>query len=69
MAKGFIPLEKMSKKERKARYAERRGSWEGVKPYTRTIESSDGFSKAKRSREKAKLKGMQDGVPFFCGKR
>lgn len=32
-----VPLEKRSKKERKAYYAKQRGSWNGVNPVTKVI--------------------------------
>ena len=33
----FVPVEKMSKRMRKAYYAEKRGDWNGVNPVTKVI--------------------------------
>lgn len=38
MAK-MIPLSKQSKKERRKYYASKRGSWNGVSPVTRVVQS------------------------------
>ena len=35
----IIPINKQSKKARRAYYAKQRGSWNGVKPVTRVVES------------------------------
>lgn len=42
----FIPYEKLSKRERKARDAERRGSW-GISPVTRRPEKPGAYNRAK----------------------
>ncbi len=44
--KHFIPYEKLSKRERKARDAERRGSW-GISPVTRRPEKPGAYNRAK----------------------
>ena len=44
--KRFIPYEKLSKRERKARDAERRGSW-GISPVTRRPEKPGAYNRAK----------------------
>ena len=35
----FVPLNKQSKKQQKAYYARSRGSWNGVRPCTRAMDS------------------------------
>ena len=35
----MIPLEKQSKREQRKFHADKRGSWNGIKPTTRTVES------------------------------
>ena len=35
----MTPLYKQSKREQKKFYAEKRGSWNGIKPTTRSVES------------------------------
>lgn len=51
--KQFIPYEKLSKRARKARDAERRGSW-GMSPVTRRPEKPGAYNRAKtRSRDQA----------------
>lgn len=35
----MIPLSKQSKKERRKYYASKRGSWNGVSPVTRVVQS------------------------------
>lgn len=37
--KQMIPLEKQSKREQRKFHADKRGSWNGIKPTTRTVES------------------------------
>lgn len=37
--KKMVPLSKQSKKERRKYYASKRGSWNGVSPVTRVVQS------------------------------
>lgn len=37
--KRMVPLSKQSKKERRKYYASKRGSWNGVSPVTRVVQS------------------------------
>lgn len=48
--KKFVPLEKRSKKEQKAYYANQRGSWNGVKPVTRSIPSKKLYNRKRTDR-------------------
>lgn len=48
----IIPIDKMSKKARRAFYAGQRGSWNGVKPVTRVVASKKVYD---RKREKHRL--------------
>lgn len=48
--KKFVPLEKRSKKEQKAYYASQRGSWNGVKPVTRSIPSKKLYNRKRTDR-------------------
>lgn len=50
----FVPYSKMSKKERRAMDAKRRGSWLGVKPYTRTEDSGRAYNRKRTNRETRK---------------
>lgn len=43
--KKLIPLKKQSKAAQKAHAAAQRGSWEGVKPITRMVESHKRYSR------------------------
>lgn len=43
----FIPYEKLSKKEQRARNALRRGSWGGINPVTRKPANSRAYNRAK----------------------
>lgn len=43
--KKLIPLKKQSKSAQKEHAASQRGSWEGVKPVTRVIESKKKYSR------------------------
>lgn len=65
----YIALNKRSKKQQKEYYSSRRGSWDGVKPYTRVFAEEGKFNKAQRSRDKAKLRkcdaGDAQGRPLF----
>ena len=46
----FIPYEKMSKKQRKAMDAKRRGSWGGLNPVTRKPENPKAYNRKKAQR-------------------
>lgn len=46
----FIPYEKMSKKQRRDIDRMRRGSWNGVNPITRRIESKKAYNRKKVSK-------------------
>ncbi|MCI7234240.1 MAG: hypothetical protein MR546_10075 [Oscillospiraceae bacterium] len=52
MSDKFVPLEKMSKKDRREFYSKRRRDWNGLNPVTRT---ADGHKKYNRARKKAEL--------------
>ena len=43
--KKLIPLKKQSKAAQKVHAASQRGSWEGVKPVTRVVESRKKYSR------------------------
>lgn len=45
MKKKLIPLKKQSKAAQKEHAASQRGSWEGVKPVTRVVESRKRYSR------------------------
>jgi len=43
----FIPLEKQSKKSRRAYNALKRGSWNGVNPVTKTVPNGKAYDRNK----------------------
>ncbi len=45
----FIPQEKLSKQRKKELNAQRRNTWEGIKPYTRKVESKKLYDRKKTS--------------------
>lgn len=47
----MIPLEKQSKRAQKAYYSARRGSWNGVCPVTRKVESRKRYDRNRQKRE------------------
>lgn len=53
----FVPLNKRSKQEKKAHFANQRGSWNGLSPVSRKVESKKLYNRdkikqqARRSRE------------------
>ena len=51
--KKLIPLKKQSKSVRKEHAAPQRGSWEGVKPVTRVIESKKRYSRKRLEKPSA----------------
>lgn len=51
--KKLIPLKKQSKSAQKEHAASQRGSWEGVKPITRVIESKKKYSRKRLSKPSA----------------
>ena len=48
----FVPIEKRSKKERKAYYAKQRGSWNGVNPVTKIVPSKKIYNRKQAERWK-----------------
>ena len=50
--KKFVPIEKRSKKERKAYYARQRGSWNGVNPVTKIVPSKKIYNRKQAERWK-----------------
>ncbi len=48
------PLNKMSKRERKARNAQRRGSWNGLSPVTRLVPNKKAYDRKRAGRASAK---------------
>jgi len=58
--KQHVPLEKQSKKRQRAYYAARRGSWNGVCPVTKTVESKKVYN-----RKRAKRRWEPDALPDF----
>lgn len=52
MSDKFVPLEKMSKKNRREFYSKRRRDWNGLNPVTR---AADGLKKYNRARQKSEL--------------
>ena len=48
--KKMIPLKKQSKSSQKEHAASQRGSWEGVKPITRVVESKKRYSRKRLSK-------------------
>ena len=55
----FVPYEKLSKKEKRRRNAEKRGVWGSISPVTRKSENPKAYK-----RKKAQLSD-DDAVPFF----
>lgn len=47
----FVPVEKMSKKDRRAYFAARRGTWGGIRPVTRRAERPGAYDRKKVRRE------------------
>ncbi len=54
----YIPVEKRSKKQQRAYYAARRGSWHGVDPVTKTVPSKKLYN-----RKRAKQWRDPDALP------
>lgn len=51
--KKLIPLKKQSKAAQKEHAASQRGSWEGVKPITRVVESKKKYSRKRLAKPSA----------------
>lgn len=51
--KKLIPLKKQSKSAQKEHAASQRGSWEGVKPVTRVVESKKRYSRKRLEKPSA----------------
>ena len=55
----MIPLSKQSKKNQRAAHAARRGSWYGLSPVTRSVESRKVYDRARLRREDRRERGME----------
>ena len=53
--KPFIPYEKLSKKKKKELNSAKRGSWNGVNPVTRRVESKKVYNRKKALKWKDEL--------------
>lgn len=65
----FIPVEKMTKKQRKAYYAKQRLTWEGFDPVTRTVPNGRGYDRNKQRQEDRRSGRMSRGYSsahVFC---
>lgn len=51
MADKFVPLEKMSKKNRREFYSKQRRDWNGLNPVTRTADKPKKYSRVKQKSE------------------
>lgn len=63
----YIPVDKLSKKQKKAYYAAKRGSWNGVNPVSRQVPSKKIYN-----RKQAKHWRDEDALPVFfilCDKK
>ena len=56
----YIPVDKLSKKQRKAYYAAKRGSWNGVNPVSRQVPSKKIYN-----RKQAKHWREEDALPVL----
>lgn len=56
----YIPVDKMSKKQKKAYYAARRGNWSGVNPVSRAVPSKKIYN-----RKQAKHWREEDALPVL----
>ena len=56
----YIPVDKLSKKQKKAYYAAKRGSWNGVNPVSRQVPSKKIYN-----RKQAKHWREEDALPVF----
>jgi hypothetical protein len=56
----YIPVDKLSKKQKKAYYAARRGSWNGVNPVSRQVPSKKIYN-----RKQAKHWRDEDALPVL----
>ena len=59
----FVPLEKMSKKEKRAYYAAKRGNWNGVDPVTKVVPGGRQYSRSKQKQQDQKISRQGD---FFA---
>lgn len=56
----YIPVDKLSKKQKKAYYAAKRGSWNGVNPVSRQVPSKKIYN-----RKQAKHWREEDALPVL----
>ncbi|MCL1964779.1 MAG: hypothetical protein FWF69_06935 [Firmicutes bacterium] len=60
--KGFVPYEKLSKKEKKALNTAKRATWGNLSPVTRKPENPKGYNR----RTEQRLAKKDPGVVLFC---
>lgn len=51
----YVPIEKQSKKAQKAENARKRGSWNGVNPVTRCVESKKAYNRKGRQNKEERI--------------
>ena len=47
----YIPINKQSKKQKKAYYSKYRNTWNGINPVTRTVPNGKGYNRKKQKQE------------------
>lgn len=47
----YIPINKQSKKQKKAYYSKHRNTWNGLNPVTRTVPNGKGYNRKKQKQE------------------
>ena len=55
----MTPIQKQSKRERKAFYAAQRGDWNGLSPVTRVVESRRVYDRNRIKQESRKAEGKE----------
>ncbi len=56
----MVPLKKQSKRQQREYHTLKRGSWHGVCPITKTIESKKAYDRNRHKRETAKIQDSSE---------
>ena len=63
--KKMVPLSKQSKKERRKYYASKRGSWNGVSPVTRVVQSRKIYDRKRMKSADRKSNSAREILYYF----
>ena len=61
----YVPLEKMSKKAQREFHKQQRGSWYGISPVSKIVESKKKYDRNQIKRDSRTMERESSGCPSF----